>query len=210
MGITSAPYSAYDLLQQFGAFTFEEPMSLDSFTQLCEQFPDLIAERQPSEKVSVTSPVKSGSGENEGHLSGYVYAWNLTNGTGRVYSPSTGFLLRGKAIRCGDAAWVSAERLEPFLADPEHRYRWVDVCPEFVVELKSESDRIGKLKQKMVDTWLANGTLLGWLIDSDEEVVYIYRHGEVKPEEVREFVTSVLSGEGVLSGFVFPLAELNV
>jgi Uma2 family endonuclease len=174
-------------------------------------FPELIAERDTAGKVSVVSPVKSASGENEGHLTGYVYAWNLSNGKpGRVYSPSTGFLLRGQAIRCGDAVWVSHDRLASFLADPDHRNKWVDVCPEFVVELKSSSDRLPVLRQKMADTWLANGTLLAWLIDPEEEVAYIYRAGDAAVEEVRDFGTAVLSGEGVLPGFTFPLVELNV
>ncbi|WP_420460942.1 Uma2 family endonuclease [Neolewinella sp.] len=188
MGIATAPYSAYDLLTQFGAFTFEQPMSLAAFTQFCEQYPDLIAEREAWGKVSVMSPVESASGENEGHVFGYVYAWNLTHGkSGRVYSPSTGFLLGGEAIRCGDTAWVSQERLAPFLADPDYRSKWVDVCPEFVVELKSESDHLPKLQQKMTDTWLANGTQLGWLIDPEQEVVYVYRAGESEPEQLRGF-----------------------
>jgi Uma2 family endonuclease len=57
---------------------------------------------------------------------------------------------------------------------------------------------------------MANGVLLGWLIDPEKEVVYIYRQGQDEVEEVRNFQTSVLSGEGVLPGFVFPLVELNL
>lgn len=125
-----------------------------------------------------------------------------------MYSPSTGFELSGEQIRCGDTVWVSAERIAPFLADPDHRTKWVNVCPDFVAEIRSSSDRLSKLKKKMTDVWLANGVRLAWLIDTENEVVYIYRAGRDEPEEVREFDTSVLSGEDVMPGFEFPLVEL--
>ncbi len=211
MGNNLPPYTAYEMLTSLGPLTSEQPVSLEAFTLFCEKFPDLIAEREASGKVIIMSPVKSGSGENEGHLTGYVYAWNLMNKKpGKVYSPSTGFLLEGEEVRCGDAVWVSNERLEPFFADPDHKNKWVNVVPEFVVELRSKSDGLKKLKKKMRDTWMANGVLLGWLIDPKKEVAYIYRQGQDEVEEVRDFDTSVLSGEEVLPGFVFPLAELNL
>jgi len=211
MGNDLPPYTAYEMLTFLGSLTSEEPVSLEAFTKFCEKFPDLIAEREASGKVIIMSPVKSGSGENESHLSGYVYAWNLTNKKpGKVYSPSTGFLLEGEEVRCGDAVWISNQRLAPFIADPDHKDKWVDAVPEFVVELRSKSDSLKKLKRKMRKTWMANGVLLAWLIDPKKEVVYIYRQGQDEPEEVRNFSTSVLSGEEVLPGFAFPLVELNL
>ncbi|MFK8162610.1 MAG: Uma2 family endonuclease [Lewinella sp.] len=211
MGNDLPPYTAYEMLTSLGPLTSEEPVSLEAFTKFCEKFPDLIAEREASGKVIVMSPVKSGSGENEGHLSGYVYAWNLMNKKpGKVYSPSTGFLLEGEEVRCGDAVWISNERLAQFVTDPNHKDKWVDAIPEFVVELRSKSDSLKKLKRKMSKTWMANGVLLGWLVDPKKEVVYIYRQGQDEPEEVRDFAISILSGEEVLPGFEFPLVELNL
>lgn len=211
MGNNLPPYTAYELLTTLGPMTSDEPVSLEVFTKFCEKFPDLIAEREASGKVIIMSPVKSGSGENESHLSGYVYAWNLTHKKpGRVYSPSTGFLLAGEEVRCGDAVWVSNERLAPFLADPDHKDKWVEAVPEFVVELRSKSDSLKKLKRKMVKTWMANGVLLGWLVDPKKEVVYIYRQGKDEVEKVHDFENSVLSGEEILPGFEFPLVELNL
>lgn len=211
MGNDLPPYTAYEMLTALGPLSSEDPVSLEVFTKFCEKFPDLIAEREASGKVIIMSPVKSGSGENESHLSGYVYAWNLTkNKPGKVFSPSTGFLLAGEEVRCGDAVWVSNERLAPFLEDPDHKDKWVEVVPEFVVELRSKSDSLKKLKRKMSKTWMANGVLLSWLIDPKKEVVYIYRQGQDDVEEVRDFETSVLSGEDVMPGFEFPLVELNL
>lgn len=211
MGITTAPYSAFDLLVSVGTFTTDTPMSLEDFGLFCAKFPDLIVERKASGKVIVMSPVKSKSGENEGHLFGYVYAWNLGNNKpGVAYSPSTGFLLGEEEVRSGDAVWVSNEHLAPFVARPDHGDDWVTVTPDFVVELRSKSDRIKKLKKKMVETWMAHGVRLAWLIDPKKEVAYIYRQGQKEPEEVSGFADSVLSGEDVLAGFRFPLVELNL
>jgi Uma2 family endonuclease len=69
---------------------------------------------------------------------------------------------------------------------------------------------INKLKEKMVESWLANGVLLAWLIDPGQEVAYIYRQGQTEPEEVHDFAHSVLSGEEVLPGVELPLVELKL
>jgi Uma2 family endonuclease len=74
---------------------------------------------------------------------------------------------------------------------------------------ENESD-LKKLKRKMLKTWMANGVLLGWLVDPKKEVVYIYRQGQAEVKEVRDFETSVLIGEEVLPGFEFSLVVLSL
>ncbi|OAV42690.1 Uma2 family endonuclease [Lewinella sp. 4G2] len=211
MGIENLKNNTYGLLSVVGPVETLLPMSLEEFTQFCETYPHIIAERESSGKVIIATPVKSASGENEGHVSGYLYAWNLTNGKpGKVYSPSTGFLLAGEQIRCGDAVWVSNERLKDFLGKPDHQSKWVTAVPNFVAEIRSGSDRLVNLKDKMENVWMANGVSLAWLIDVIEEVVYIYRPNQAEPEVVRNFDGSILQGEDVLQGFQFPLVELNL
>lgn len=188
-----------------------EAVSLEDFTAFCDRHPDLIAEREASGKVIVMSPVKFASSENEGHLFGYLYAWNLSKGKpGIVHSPSGGYLLNEEEVRCGDTSWISNDRLEPFSSGAALRNSWIPTSPEFLVELRSSTDSLTKLKDKMTNTWIANGVVLGWLIDPIKEVVYIYRQGQDEPEEVRDFENSILSGEDVLPGFEFPLVELNL
>lgn len=195
----------------FGSLTFDSPMSLSGFDDFCSNYPDLRCERITDGYVNVKPLLTHHDSLIASEIMGRLYLWNRDNSKpGKIYSPSTGFLLEGEEVRCGDAVWVSNERLAPFIADPEHKDKWVNVVPEFVVELRSKSDSLKKLKRKMVDTWMANGVLLAWLIDPKKEVVYIYRQGQDEVEEVRNFDTSVLSGEEVLPGFVFPLAELNL
>ena len=210
MSITTVSNSALDLLATYGDLTFATPMELDAFLELSKRFPELKMERSESGEVTIMSPIKSASAENEGHFFGYVYAWNLKDRTGRVYSPSGGFILNGQQMRCSDTAWVSNERLAPFLADPDHRQKFVEAVPDFVVEVKSDTDRLPKLKQKMRQVWMANGVRLAWLVDTEEERVYIHRAGARETEVVTDFAESELSGEDVLPDFVFPLVELNV
>ena len=191
-------------LLNFGSLTFNTPMSLSGFDDFCRDYPDLRCERGPKGYVNVRPLLKHHNSLIVSEILGRLYIWNQSNSKpGKAYSPSAGFLLAGEEVRCGDATWVSNERLAPFLADPDHKDKWVNVVPEFVVELRSKSDSLKKLKQKMVNTWMANGVLLGWLIDPKKEVVYIYRQGQDEPEEVCDFETSVLSGKEVLPGFVF-------
>ena len=199
----------YALLETYGGLAFERHMDLATFTAFSAAHPDLIAEREPSGKVIIMSPVKSASGRNESYLNGYVFAWFLANGKpGEVYSPSTGFELAGEQIRCGDTAWVGAERHAQFTSQPDHKTKWVNVCPDFVIEVRSSTDRLTSLQRKMTEVWIANGTRLAWLIDTEHEVTYVYRPGAAEPEEVRDFDRAVLSGEEVMPGFEFPLVEL--
>lgn len=211
MGADTLSNLTIDLLLDYGPVAFEEPMSLEAFTAFCERYPDLVAEREASGKVIIMTPVKLGSSENEGHIFGYLYAWNLLNQKpGTVLSPSGGFLLNHKELRCGDTSWVTEKRMLIVRENPNWRKEWIPLAPDFVAEVKSDSDRLKTLKSKMTDVWLANGVRLAWLIDPDAEIAYIYRQGVDDVEEVRDFDTSILSGEDVLPGFEFPLVELNL
>ncbi len=196
---------------KFGSITFDFPLSLEDYDNFCRDYPDLLSERVTNGYINVRPLLTWQDSLIVSELRGRLYLWNRNNSKpGRVYSLSTGFLLAGEEVRCGDAVWVSNERLAPFIADPDHKDKWAKVVPDFVVELRSKSDSLSKLKHKMVNTWMANGVLLGWLVDPKDEVVYIYRQGQDEVEEVRNFDTSVLSGEEVLPGFEFPLVELNL
>lgn len=99
------------------------------------------------------------------------------------------------SMRAPDAAWISHERLAQ--VPPEDLKKFAHVCPDFVIELASESDRVRELQQK-VEKWLANGVRLGWLLDPDSRRAYVYRpDGAVRSQPFSE----PLSGEDVLPGF---------
>lgn len=132
--------------------------------------------------------------------------WNFQTSLGEVYSPSTGFDLPSGATKCPDAAWISFERLAQSSLEDEERF--VRVVPDFVVEVRSGTDRLKKLQTKMADTWLANGVRLAWLIDPYEEKAHLYRPGR-EVEIVDGFAGKSLSGEDVLPGFELPLESMR-
>lgn len=128
--------------------------------------------------------------------------WAEEEGRGLVFDSNGGFTLPDGSMRCADAAWVSWERWNR-LTDSD-RERFAPLCPEFVIELRSPSDRLAELQTKM-DLWLKNGTELALLIDPERKVVEIYKPGQ--EAEVVEGATAFY-GEGPVSGFVLELARI--
>jgi Uma2 family endonuclease len=102
-------------------------------------------------------------------------------------------------MRNPDAAWISNEQYAK-LSEKEIKKSFAYLCPDFIVELKSHSDTIEEQKMKMKE-WMENGCRMGWLVDVDEEIIYIYE--ENKPVRMRQGFDQILSGEPVLLGFEF-------
>lgn len=124
-----------------------------------------------------------------------------THKRGRVFESSAGFRLADGSILSPDAAYVSAERLSG-LAKGDLK-GFPRVCPDFVIELLSESDSLPKLQAKMVD-WIENGVLLGWLIDPYGRSAYTYRPGH--PPQL--FYGLTPAGQGPVEGFVLDLNQI--
>ncbi|MCB0841136.1 MAG: Uma2 family endonuclease [Bacteroidetes bacterium] len=194
-------------LLKFGPVTLDNPMSTIDFYHFHQALPDLLMERDKHGRVTIMSPVKKGSGKRESLLQIIIGMWVLETGLGEIYSPSTGIELPDSSIKSPDLAWISDEKLAqlPENADEE----FLKVVPDFVVEIRSSSDSLKKLQEKMTEVWMANGVNLGWLIDPYSERVWIYREGQ-EPEIVKEFVNRELSGETVMPGMVFPLEKMRV
>ncbi len=108
-------------------------------------------------------------------------------------------------MRNPDAAWVSHERLKK--VSKEDLEKFPHLCPDFIVELRSKGDTIKELREKMSE-WIVNGCRLGWLIDADEEIVYVYRSG--KRVSTHTNFNKSISGEPELPGFKLLLSELRV
>lgn len=191
------------LVLRHGAIEFQNPMSREEFTSMAERYPDLPMEREKDGTVTIMSPVKRGTSKRESTLIGLLFMWNYQYGHGELHSPSGGFNLPDGAIKSPDAAWISPERLAAADDDDDDEH-FINIIPDFVVEVRSGSDRLKKLQKKMTDTWLANGVLLAWLIDPYEEKAYIYQPGHAV-ETIEGFKDKLLSGDPVLPGFEFPL-----
>jgi len=173
----------------------------EQFFQLCQNNRDLRLERTAEGELVIMPPTGWGSGNRNSRLTQRLGNWADTNGMGLAFDSSTGFKLPNGADRSPDASWVRRERLESLNPDPA---KFLPMAPDFVAELRSATDNLEKLQQKMQE-YVDNGMRLGWLIDPQNQRVEIYRLGQ--DVEVLQSPTS-LSGEDILPGFVLELTQI--
>jgi Uma2 family endonuclease len=173
----------------------------EQFFQLCQNNRDLRLERTADGELIIMPPTGWESGNRNSRLTQRLGNWSDADGTGLAFDSSTGFKLPNGANRSPDASWVSRERLEALNPDPA---KFLPLAPDFVVELRSASDSLRTVQQKMQE-YIDNGVRLGWLIDPQNQQVEIYRPGQ--EVEILRSPTS-LSGENVLPGFVLNLAQI--
>ncbi|WP_416674750.1 Uma2 family endonuclease [Egbenema bharatensis] len=171
-------------------------LSDEQFYQLCISNPDLNIERSATGVLIVMSPIGGESGNREMELGIDLGLWNRQTQLGKVFSSSTMFKLPNGGSRSPDAAWVKLERWQAL--PPEQRQKFPPIAPDFVIELRSRTDSLSLLQEKMQE-YINGGVRLGWMLNPQDQQVEIYRQGQEK--EVRALPTQ-LSGEGVLPGFV--------
>lgn len=194
------------LVLHYGPIELQDPLPREAFVALTESYPDLRMEHEINGITTIMSPVKKGSGKRESAVIGLLYIWNEQYSQGDVYSSSIGFELPSGATKSPDAAWISPERLAALPDADEESF--VKIVPDFIVEVRSSTDRLKKLQTKLTDVWLANGVRLAWLIDPYQEKIHIYRAGQAV-EIVAGFTNRVLSGEEVMPGFELPLEKMR-
>jgi Uma2 family endonuclease len=194
------------LALEFGPIELQRPLSKEEFLQLVGQHPDLRMEREPNGTTTIMSPVKKGTSRRENQLLFLLNLWDYATGNGEVHGPNGTYDLPNGATKMPDASWISPERLADGDGDEES---FIQIVPDFVAEIRSGSDRLSKLQEKMTEIWMANGVRLAWLIDPYEEKAYIYRQGEKEPTTVEGFSGKSLDGEAVLTGFVLPLEKMQ-
>ncbi|WP_375493160.1 Uma2 family endonuclease [uncultured Nostoc sp.] len=173
----------------------------EQFFQLCQNNRDLRLERTAEGELIIMPPTGWESGNRNSRLTQRLGNWTDADGRGLAFDSSTGFKLPNGANRSPDASWVSRERLEALNPDPA---KFLPLAPDFAVELRSASDSLKTVQQKMQE-YIENGVRLGWLIDPQNQQVEIYRPGQ--EVEVLQSPTS-LSGEDVLPGFVLDITQI--
>jgi len=174
----------------------------EQFVQLALANRDLQLERTPMGELIVMPPTGSDTGNRNLDIEGQLWLWNRQTKLGKAFNSSTGFHLPNGADRSPDASWIRQERWDALT--PEQRKGFAPLCPDFVLELRSESDNMEPLRAKMRE-YMANGARLGWLIDRKNKKVEIYRQAQ----EVDVLDNpSTLSDEDVLPGFVLDLTEV--
>ena len=174
----------------------------DQFYEFCRINRELRIERNAEGGVAIMGPAGWETAEKNAEITFQLKGWATGNGTGRAADSSAGYLLPNGAIRSPDASWVSNERLASVA--PEQRSKFLPLCPDFVIELRSPTDGLGMLQEKMAE-YLANGAKLGWLIDPVNRQVFVYRPGtEVETLDAPDRV----SGHPVLEGFQLDLGKV--
>lgn len=194
------------LVDQFETFagavlqTANAALTDAQFLELCAKYPDYRIESSAEGDIIIMPPAHPRTGQRNAVITRQLDAWSERDGRGEAFDSSSGFFMRNGARRSPDSAWVSHERLKGLKDDAA---MW-HVTPEFVIELKSESDRLGTLRNKMKE-WTSNGVILAWLIIPETRSVEIYRaDGSV---EVAAELAEV-AGEGPVQGFVLRLNRI--
>jgi Uma2 family endonuclease len=178
-------------------------MNDDEYYDFCMANADVRFERTAQGEIIIVPPAGGESDYRNADISIQLGTWAKRDGRGKTFGPSVEFILPTGAAYSPDAAWVSNERLARLTK--EQKRKFPRLCPEFVVEVMSLSDRLKPAKAKMAD-WMANGVLLSWLIDGDHQTVYIYRAGRNNPKKQTGILK--LSGEGPIAGFELDLTDI--
>ncbi len=174
----------------------------EQFKELAIANRDLRLERTEKGELIIMPPTGSETGNRNLGIEAQLWLWNRQTKLGIAFNSSTGFHLPNGANRSPDASWVKLERWEAL--STEEKQGFAPICPDFVVELRSASDNMKPLREKMQE-YIENGAKLGWLIDRKNRKVEVYRQGF--DVEILDNPAS-LSGENILPGFILDLAEV--
>lgn len=174
----------------------------DEFFAFCQANRDVRIERTAKGDLVIMAPTGGESGSRSSEINYALRQWAKQGNRGVAFDASTGFILPNGAMRSPDASWVLRSRLAELTEGQKQKF--LPLCPEFVVELRSPSDRLRDLQDKM-EEYVANGAQLGWLIDPTQREVHVYQP-DVAPLLLSQ--PSRVTGDPVLPGFVLDMAEI--
>ncbi len=174
----------------------------EQFEQFCAMHSDARIERTREGAISMMSPTGGSTGSGNAALTYQLQHWWRTHRRGLVYDSDTGFYLPDGSMMSPDAAYVTQEKVDRYTSRDYKSFP--RICPDFIVELRSESDTLAATKDKML-RWAENGAALGWLINPDSRNVLVYT---TPSEPVTTVSTDAIDGSGPLAGFQLDLGEL--
>jgi Uma2 family endonuclease len=174
----------------------------EQFYQLCFNNRDLRFERNANGDLLIMAPTGGETGNRNIEIAYQLQAWSRQNKLGLAFDSSTGFKLANGANRSPDASWLSLNKWNSLTKKQQQKF--IPLCPDFVIELLSPSDKLGDTQNKMKE-YITNGICLGWLINRQNQQVEIYRQGQ--DVEVLNSPQS-LSGENILPGFILNLEPI--
>jgi Uma2 family endonuclease len=156
-------------------FRPETPMSDEDLMRFCAANDDLRVEREANGEILVMTPAGINTSRMNMRIGRLLDEWAEQDGRGIAVDSNGGFTLPDNSVRAADAAWVLKSRWDK-LSDAD-KARFSPLCPDFVIELRSPSDSLIELSEKM-QQWVTNGVQLAWLIDPIEHTVSIHRPGD--------------------------------
>jgi len=177
-------------------------MSRDEFYAFCQENSKYRIERTAEGNLVIMTPKGGETGRRNIRLSAQLLNWSDRNGTGIAFDSCTGYWLPNNAERSPDVSWVRRERWEALSAD--ERKKFPPLAPDFVIELRSETDRLSHLQAKMRE-YADNGVRLGWLIDPSNRRIEVYRPGQAP--EVLDGASSI-AADPELPGFTLDLSAI--
>ena len=174
----------------------------EQFADFCELNQDLRIERTATGELEIMSPTKGYTGATELEAGRQLANWARRHRGGMAFGSNMGYTLPSGAMRSPDASWVPTSRLSALT--PEDENRFFPICPDFVIEVRSLTDRLSVLQAKMRE-YIANGVQLGWLIDTQTKRVHIYR-----PNQAVQTLENpdTISADPILPGFTLDLTEI--
>jgi len=173
----------------------------EKFERFSRAHEPLRMEMLPNGDIRIMTPVGCDVARLNAHLTAVLGIWNEARGDGVVFASNVGFRMPDNSILSPDASWMSQAKHDSIPLDMRHKF--ARVCPEFIIELRSESDRLPALQRKM-EKWLDNGVQLAWLIDPKKKQAIIYSPG--KPPRTLQ-APAELKGEKPVESFVLPMHE---
>ena len=176
----------------------------EQFALFCADQRDVKIERNAQGEILIMTPTFSDTGRYNSEIIRQLANWNVEVQQGQIFDSSTGFILPNGAMRSPDASWIEQNRWDALTEAQKKSF--APICPDFVVELRSASDHLPTLQEKMQE-WIDNGAKLAWLIDVERKEVEVYQPGK-DVQRVQNFDQN-LSGAPVLSGFYLELPRLK-
>lgn len=181
-------------------------MTDEEFGRFCSDHRDYRIERDSNHNIIVQEPAFAYTGKYNAEIIRQLSNWNYKNKSGYVFDSDSGFTLKNDAILAPDASWILKERWNNLSEKEKKSYS--HICPDFIIELKSHTDTVKKLQNKMQE-WIDNGCRQGWLIVLEEEKIFVYKPNE-EIKIIQGFTNKKLSGENILNGFELDLNELKL
>jgi len=171
------------------------PVSDQELMRFSAQNAPFKIERNKEGALTIMTPVGGIGSTHEMYVAGKVFNWAEETSAGIAFSPNGGFNLADGSCLSPDAAWISLERWNTLTS--EQQAGFPPLCPDFLIEVRSQSDARKIVEEKM-QTWLDNGAKLAWLVDPIAASVTIYRPGRA-PETLER--PEIVKGEAPVEGF---------